>query len=148
MSEQHLLINADAIRLIASWLDEAGLEAIEIDDGKGGRMRIVAEARSNGPVMLSTTAVAATTTAQSVIVTSPAFGHLRDAVGLDGTPWMTSKAGVRQGETIGMLEIGTVAVAIPSPCDGIFSQWLAAPGALIGYGEEIAILEPLPRSQA
>lgn len=149
MSARHWSADADAIHRIAAWLIEGGLAEIEIGDADGTRLRIVAEA---GGELLdprpATPAASTDTLPVTVTVTAPAFGHLRLATASDGTPRPAAGAVVRRGETIAVLEVGTVAIPVVSPCDGTVAQWLVAPDALVGYAAALARLDPASGSQA
>ncbi len=51
---------------------------------------------------------------------------------------------VRQGDVLGLVQLGPIYSAVTAPCTGIVRALLAQPGALVGYGDPIMVIAEQP----
>lgn len=138
------LPSAQDIVQITHWLQQAGLSALELTNTQGLHLRLVA-----APSLQSTNAPHCAQPVQApqveaalTPVTTPYFGHLR----LQDTATQQVFAPVGQtvqaGETVAVLDLGTITVAVHAPCAGVVANSLAQDGDLVGYGQTILSITP------
>ena len=48
---------------------------------------------------------------------------------------------VRQGDVLGLVQVGPVYSAVTAPCAGFVRNLLTQPGALVGYGDPVMVIE-------
>ncbi len=79
--------------------------------------------------------------AQSVTVAATVAGIFLDRHPLRSAPLAMSGARVRQGDTVGLLQLGAVLAPVVAPADGIVTSVLARPGELVGYGTALVQID-------
>jgi len=130
--------SSDDLARIADLLVQAGLETIELSDGKGARcfLRVDAPA-SAAHVPTSATPSAAVETAQTdVAVKAPYFGILAlTELAEIGTL-------VRQGDVVAQMRIGTLQIPVTVPVEGTVVEVVGQDGVLTGYGAVVVRIEP------
>ena len=129
----------DRVRQLADWLAATDIGRLELR-GPGesiclqredGRIVVVPDEPMNEPAQ----APARAATAGSVGV----FLHrhpLRDAA------FAECGASVRQGQVLGLLQIGALLLPVTSPCDGVVAAVLLAHGATAGFGTPLIEIHP------
>lgn len=137
-------MRADQIAQIAAWLAATDIGLLELR-GPGQALRLRHDgarvevldgdkADAAAPVELATTTV----TAASVGVFLHRHPLRQDALAAPG-------ARVQAGQALGLLQIGSLLLAVPAPADGSVHELLAADGAIVGYGTPlVALLDATP----
>ncbi|OUJ11996.1 biotin/lipoyl-containing protein [Acetobacter okinawensis] len=129
---------------ITHWLQQAGLHELELTNAQGLRLRLVANtsALSVASPSLPSTAPTAPAKPTSTPILTPYFGHLRLQDVATDKAFVTVGQTVQQGQTVGMLDLGSITVAIQAPGNGVLSSICAQEGDLVGYGHTIAFITP------
>ncbi|EHH68915.1 biotin/lipoyl-containing protein [Gluconobacter morbifer] len=131
-----VLPSPEDISQIAVWMQQAGLETLELSDGKGARLFLrVAGGSVSRPIPHEETAPAEPS-ARGIAVKAPYFGHL----GLTGL----AKPGkiVKRDDVLAFLTLGNLQIPVQAPMDGTVVDVLGQDGELAGYGAVILHLEP------
>ncbi|MFT8611282.1 MAG: hypothetical protein ABF727_01380 [Gluconobacter oxydans] len=128
--------SSDDLARIADLLVQAGLETIELSDGKGARCFLRVDA--SVPHMPTSGAPSAPveTTQTDLAVKAPYFGvlALTDLAEI-GTL-------VRQGDVVAQMRIGTLQVPVTVPVEGTVVDVVGQDGVLTGYGAVVVRIEP------
>lgn len=129
---------------ITRWLQHAGLHELELTNAQGLRLRLVANTSAHSVTSPSLPSTAPTAPAKptSTPVLTPYFGHLRLRDVATDTTFVTVGQAVQQGQTVAVLELGSITVAIQAPGNGVLSSICAQEGDLVGYGHTIAFITP------
>ncbi|WP_062495245.1 hypothetical protein [Gluconobacter potus] len=130
--------SSDDLARIADLLVQAGLETIELSDGKGSRCFLRVKAPASAPhVPISGAPSAPVETMQTdIAVNAPYFGVLA----------LTDLAEVgtlvRQGDVVAQMRIGTLQIPVTVPVEGTVVDVVGQDGVLTGYGAIIVRIEP------
>lgn len=130
--------SSDDLARIADLLVKAGLETIELLDGKGARcfLRVDAPA-SAAPVPTSDAPLAPVEAMQTdIAVKTPYFGVL------ELTDLAEIGTLVRQGDVVAQMRIGTLQVPVTVPVEGTVVDVVGQDGVLTGYGAIVVRIEP------
>lgn len=134
------LPNVEEIGQITTWLAEAGLAAMELANGAGGKLRIAiapAPAPAHAQVPTPQPAAPIATAPETVTATAPFFGRLALHHPLRQDPFAPIGSTVCKGDTIALLTIDSLQLPVTAPADGTVVEILAQEDALIGYGAPI-----------
>ncbi|MFT8419124.1 MAG: biotin/lipoyl-containing protein [Acetobacter sp.] len=129
---------------ITHWLQRAGLHELELTNAQGIRLRVVAEA-DTPPAPLPPTAHAAPVAPDPTNLTpvnTPYFGHLRLQDPVTRKALAPVGHTVQVGQTVAMLDLGTLCVPVHSPMTGVVATLCAHEGDLVGYGQTILSITP------
>lgn len=142
------LPNSEDIIQISRWLNEAGLNSLELSNTQGLRLRItVGESNASTPDMADHTSSSQGKLEDvgppDISVTAPYFGNLLRKNPLTNEEFAPSGSSVCAGDAVSMLQIGELTVPIVAPQNGTVVQFMAEEGDLISYGQTILILHPL-----
>ncbi|MBS1054989.1 biotin/lipoyl-containing protein [Gluconobacter kondonii] len=127
----------DDLAQLADLLLEAGLETIELSDGKGARcfMRMTAPV-TRPDVQITEDAASATEATSRLEIRAPYFGTL---VLTDLAKVGTS---VAAGAVVAQMQIGVLQIPVIVPVAGTVMDVVGEDGALTGYGALIVQVEP------
>ncbi len=130
--------SSEDLARIADLLVQAGLETIELSDGKGARcfMRVTAPASAVPDAQVATAAVPVEVPSSDIAVKAPYFGvlALTDLAQI-GTL-------VRPGDVVGQMQIGALQVPVTVPVEGTIVDVVGQDGVLTGYGAVVVRVEP------
>ncbi|MBF0860112.1 hypothetical protein HKD24_12960 [Gluconobacter sp. LMG 31484] len=128
----------DDLARIADLLVQAGLETIELSDGKGARcfLRVDAPASASHVPTSDVSPAPAEAMQTDIAVKTPYFGvlALTDLAEI-GTL-------VRQGDVVAQMRIGTLQVPVTVPVEGTVVEVVGQDGVLTGYGAVVVRIEP------
>lgn len=127
---------------ITHWLQQAGLHELELKNSQGLHLRLVAGGGSqpaSPPPNVQTTEAAEPATTP---VTTPYFGHLLLQDPATQKAFAPVGHTVREGESVAILDLGSITVAVHAPCAGVVSNITAQEGELVGYGRTIMSIKP------
>lgn len=131
--------SSDDLARIAELLVLAGLETIELSDGKGARcfMRVTSPGAGVPGMQVATAAAPVEVPSTDIAVKAPYFGVLV----------LTDLAEigmlVRPGDVVGQMQIGTLQVPVTVPVEGTVVDVVGQDGVLTGYGAVVVRVEPL-----
>jgi acetyl-CoA carboxylase biotin carboxyl carrier protein len=145
-------VDPDAIRQLASILEETGLSEIEIAD-KDNRIRVV-RTLSAAPAAIVQVPAAAASVAPSALpggtdqpvpkgaITSPMVGvaYLSPEPGVPS--FVTVGQAVSAGQTLLLIEAMKTFNQIKAPSAGTVTRILVASGSPVEYGEPLMVIEP------
>jgi len=130
--------SSDDLARTADLLVQAGLETIELSDGKGTRcfMRVDAPASAAHVPTSDFSPVLAEGMQTDIAVKAPYFGvlALTDLAEI-GTL-------VRQGDVVAQMRIGTLQIPVTVPVEGTVVDVVGQDGVLTGYGAVVVRIEP------
>lgn len=122
---------------ITRWLQQAGLHELELTNAQGLRLRLVSGAGTQ-PAQPQTAAPPAIPAVPATIpVRTPYFGHLHLQDPVSHTAFAPVGQTVQAGQTVAVLDLGSLSVAVPAPCAGVVDSLVAQEGELVGYGQTI-----------
>jgi acetyl-CoA carboxylase biotin carboxyl carrier protein len=123
-------MTVEEIERLAAWCASAGIGEIEVSEA-GFSLRLHMQA-----VVASTPMAGVAPKAETVFkgVCAPGVGVFRIDHPTTGHPVAGPGQTVRQGETVGVLQVGPCLKAVLAPADGVLGAALAEDGAIVGYG--------------
>ncbi|GBR48295.1 hypothetical protein [Gluconobacter roseus] len=130
--------SSDDLARIADLLVQAGLETIELSDGKGARcfLRVDASASASHVPTSGVPSAPAEAMQTDLAVKAPYFGVLAlTELAEIGTL-------VRQGDVVAQMRIGTLQVPVTVPIEGTVVEVVGQDGVLTGYGAVVVRIEP------
>ncbi|MFT8326652.1 hypothetical protein [Gluconobacter oxydans] len=130
--------SSDDLARIADLLVQAGLETIELSDGKGARcfMRVDMPASASHVPTSDVSPAPAETMQTDIAVQAPYFGVLAlTELAEIGTL-------VRQGDVVAQMQIGTLQIPVTVPVEGTIVEVVGQDGVLTGYGAVVVRIEP------
>lgn len=141
-------IDADAIRQLASLLDETGLNELEYDSGSfrvrlsRGATVVHAAAPAAGPaVPPAAAAVTASPADHPGAVKAPMVGVTYNAPEPGAAPFVQPGQMVTEGQTIMLIEAMKTFNPVRAPRSGKVTAILVTDGQPVEYGEPLAIIE-------
>ena len=126
-------LSAADIARLSAWLAASGLGELELS-GPGCHVRL----RHDGGVVTEVDHVVAVR-----VVTSPSVGWFLPAHPLCDTPIAPIGTLVEAGQPLGLLRIGALLLPVMAPVAGVVADFLAAPGAVVGYAAPLVELHPV-----
>jgi acetyl-CoA carboxylase biotin carboxyl carrier protein len=112
-----MTLSSDELQRLTQWMHAGGISELTWEHPTG-RVHLVVE----------------TAPAHEATATAVAPGHFLLAHPARETEFAPPGSTVRQGDTLGLVQVGTVFTSVTAPCDGTVLRRLAEPGALVGYG--------------
>jgi acetyl-CoA carboxylase biotin carboxyl carrier protein len=138
----------DHIEQISAWLTEAGIDGLELS-GPDGRLRLGRAGRegdrSDDTVAEFNVAEAEIRAQHSFTVNAPGVGILLHRHPMQEAPLAPIGSRILAGQTVALLQIGALLLAIDAQHDGAVTNLLVQHGALVGYGAEIIELSVTER---
>ncbi len=139
---------------LVAWLAETNIGALELR-GPGVHLclhQALGSVEAVSPVcfaVLVEAAHAADAQAAGVAIKAGAVGIFVHAHPLHDAPLAAPGTAVVAGQVIGLLRVGAMLLPVAAPQAGIIAGYIAADGALVGYGSHLADLIPsLPAADA
>jgi biotin carboxyl carrier protein len=129
------LTDPASLRRIAAWLAEAGLSALELQDG-GSRLYL--RVTPGPPPDASPPAMPAQ--AAAPVLRAHGFGTLLWRHPLHRTAFVALGQAVTAGQVVGLLRTGTVYAPLCADRDGVVTELLAREGEMLGYGSPVLVL--------
>ena len=134
-------------RQIADWLVDTDIDLAELS-GPGWQVRLLREAgyepqSRNVPGRNATWPDKSTSGSPGLVIVRGTVA----GVFLDRHPLRTSQlapagAQVRQGDILGLLQLGTVLAPVMAPVDGLVAGMLVSSGAMVGFGADLVQINP------
>ena len=124
---------------LLSWLAEAGIDYLELS-GPDRQLRLGGAVEQGIQADMAVHAGAVT---QAVTVRAPLVGTLLRSHPIRRVPLAPCGSLVRAGQTVALLQVGSLLVPIDAPCDGVVVEEVAQEGALVGFGAEITRLSDI-----
>ena len=121
-------LTVEELRRLAGWMCAGGIETLEWTY-PDGRLHLVLAAE---PVPIAP--------GRDVTAVAVAPGRFLPAHPARDAAFAPVGALVRQGDVLGLVQLGPVYSAVTAPCAGIVRTLLAQPGDLVGYGDPIMVL--------
>jgi len=150
MSSEKFPVDSEAIRELASLLDETGLTEIELEHG-GGKLRVargVVAAAAPGPVAAgpASPATAESPAADSDAshpgaVNSPMVGTVYLAAEPGAAPFVKAGDSVAEGDTLLIIEAMKVMNPIRAPRGGKVSRVAVENGGPVEFGQLLMVIE-------
>lgn len=136
-------MDAAELKLIAEWLEAAGLHSIEIS-GPGHGVRIVMAKDDDAPAPPIEDGAQASSpeVSEPGAILAPGPGVFLAAHPSRSTPFVHPADIVKRGGIAGLLKIGRICVPVTAPRDGVVGLLLAEPGALVGFGTPLMQFHP------
>ncbi len=130
------------IEQLVRWLEEAGLDSIEIEGPEHGlRLRLQHEAGSAAAGEPSAAEPAAflepSQDNTADIVTARGPGQFQDRHPAREKPFVRVGDSVRSGDVLALVRTGPVYAPVTAPRDGRVEQILVAAGDLVGFGSPL-----------
>ena len=122
---------------LAAWLDQAGLDELELT-GPGGRLLL----RRGGDRAVAAAPPDEAPEDAFDVVASPGVGHFLVCHPLREEPLAGPDDAVVAGQTIGLLRVGALLLPVPAPRDGVVARLVAEDRALVSYGDPLVELWP------
>lgn len=127
---------------IATWLESAGVSAIEIETEDGRHLRIAMDEEvllraDNGPRDMAPIAPVSITAAKA-----PFAGHFLEAHPARGTSAAAEDTAVATGDVVGFIKVGPLLMPVRAPDAGTLNECSVKAGDLVGYGDTIFSIEP------
>jgi acetyl-CoA carboxylase biotin carboxyl carrier protein len=143
-SAKDLTVDGDLVRGLAALLQETGLTEIEYAVGER-RIRVV-RGQPAVPMMAVSLPAAATATMAAPVeapgtIKAPMVGTAYLSPQPDAPPFVKLGDGVREGQTLLIIEAMKVMNQIPAPRAGRVTQILIVDGAPVEYGQPLVVLE-------
>jgi acetyl-CoA carboxylase biotin carboxyl carrier protein len=141
-------IDADAIRQLASLLDETGLNEIEYDTGsfrvrlsRGAAVTYAAPAPGHAAPAAAAAAAPATAAEHPGAVKAPMVGVTYTSPEPGSAPFVQVGQTVTEGQTLLLIEAMKTFNPVRAPRSGKLSAILVTDGQPVEYGEPLAIIE-------
>ena len=132
----------DHIPRLAEWLAASDIDELELT-GPQGRVLLRRSSASGEVSMLEPDEEPADVAPLADLsVVSPGIGTFLRAHPLHEHPLTEAGAGVEAGQALGLLQVGSLLVAVPAPRSGTIRAILAEDGALTGFGDPLFQLSP------
>ena len=134
-------------RQIADWLVDTDIDLTELS-GPGWQVRLLREAgyepQSRNVRGRNTTWPDKSTSGSPghVIVKGTVAGVFLDRHPLRTSQLAPAGAQVRQGDILGLLQLGTVLAPVMAPVDGLVAGMLVSSGAMVGFGADLVQINP------
>ncbi len=124
-------MTSEEIEKLAAWCAEAGVSEIELAES-GFSLRLRIQSCDVEPAL----AVAEGPEVEVVFkgVRAPGVGVFRLAHPTTGHPVAEPGQAVRQGETVGILQVGLCLKPVVAPMDGTLGAAIVEDGTVVGYG--------------
>ncbi|TCN33323.1 biotin carboxyl carrier protein [Sinorhizobium americanum] len=135
------ILDPATLKKVALWLDDAGVNSVEIETEDGRLVRIVAGAGvSTDDVASNPDISVARNRAQPV--KAPIAGHFLPVHPARDRAEATVGAAVVADEIIGFVKIGPLVMPLRVEEAGRLEGCGIEPGALVGYGDTVFLIEP------
>jgi biotin carboxyl carrier protein len=135
MSEQ---IDIPTLAGIVGAMAQAGVVEIEFEaPGSHLQLRLAPH-----PTPLAAMPDAPAPPAPTIPCLAPNAGHLVLQHPASEAPLMASGALVAAGDTLALIQTGSLLRPVLAPVAGRLLRWLAEPGALVGHGAPLAEIDP------
>jgi acetyl-CoA carboxylase biotin carboxyl carrier protein len=135
----------DHIAQISAWLVEAGIDDLELR-GPDRQLRLRAgRADQSEDAITSVDLAPAESRPQHFTVTAPAVGILLHRHPMQDRPLAPCGCRIRAGQTLALLQIGTLLLPVEATRDGTVIRLLVEHGALVGFGTQIIELSATGR---
>lgn len=132
------LPNTEEIVQISQWLNEAGLNSLELSNTHGTRFRICVETAKNpAESSLQQNIVATQQVSTDISITAPYFGHLLLCNPVTMETFAPIGSSVCKGAIVAILQIDDLTLPVTASDNGTVVQILAKDGDLVGYGQPI-----------
>ena len=132
---------AALIRQLSTWLAGTDIRSLELR-GPGTSLRL----RRGGGAAPVDEAVPVpsqqpvTVVRRTAVATAPAVGLLLHRHPQRDAALAPVGARVKAGQPLALLQIGTLLVPVPAPCDGVVTRHVALDGEIVGYGDAVVEL--------
>jgi acetyl-CoA carboxylase biotin carboxyl carrier protein len=136
---------------IAGWLAGTDIEFAEIS-GPDGHVRMLRETgylpqlEDSGQSLSAGKPPAAC--AGKVVAMASLAGIFLDRHPLRAAPLAQPGARVRQGEVMGLLQLGAVLAPVVAPAGGVVTRVLVPPGNLVGYGTALVEIDAVDDTES
>lgn len=130
MSARFRHVDPDALRRLAAWLAEAGLDSIEVEGPEGTVRLRVASADVAGADKAG------------LVVRAERTGALLWQHPLRQEPFVEAGSDVAAGQVVALLRTGPVYAPVIAPVAGRVSRLLGENGAPLGHGSPVLELSP------
>lgn len=130
-------MTVEEIERLVAWCASAGIGEIEVAEA-GFSLRLRLQAAVAETPVADTEAPKAETVSRGV--RAPGVGVFRLDHPTTGRPVAEPGRTVRQGETVGVLQVGPCLRAVIAPADGVLGAALVEDGAVVGYGTPLYAL--------
>ena len=127
-------MHTDDLRQLSAWLAATDIALLDLR-GPGVHLRL----RNDG----AGAEVVAETAAMPIVARAASVGIFLHRHPLHETPLAPPGLGVLAGQTIGLLQIGSLLLPVHAPRDGTLRATLVAHGTAVGYGTPLVELDPL-----
>jgi acetyl-CoA carboxylase biotin carboxyl carrier protein len=124
---------------LSAWLDEAGIDVLELI-GPDRQLRLERAGKPGQDAAESSIAERKRHVPGGSTVKAPIAGTLLLKHPMHDTPLVVRGHRICAGQTVALLQIGTLLVSVTAPQDGIVTDVLGQDGSLIGFGTEIVRL--------
>jgi acetyl-CoA carboxylase biotin carboxyl carrier protein len=134
----------DELRDLSAWLAATDIALLELR-GPDGHLRLrhdgarVEVVEDDGPARQE----AQSTQAPRLVATATSVGVFLHQHPLQEAPLARSGARVRAGQTLGLLQIGSLLLPVSAPKDATVAGILVAHGTAVGYGTALVELQAL-----
>jgi len=79
----------------------------------------------------------------SRVVKTPGLGIFLQAHPMRSNPFAQVGELVKQGQCLGLLQVGSLLMPVPAPCDGVMETYTLASGSTVGYGTPVLTLQTI-----
>ena len=132
-------MTVEEIERLVAWCASANIGEIEIAEaGFSLRLRLQSCAAETPPLAVATIP---DVEAPFDGVRAPGVGVFRIDHPTTGRPIAVPGQAVREGETVGVLQIGPCLKAVVAPADGVLGAALVEDGGVVGYGTPLYALD-------
>lgn len=136
------LPTAQELVQITHWLHQAGLHELELTNAQGLHIRLVSNVNMQPDKEQTAPQSTPHTPDQPALtpVVTPYFGHLRLQDPATRSAYAPVGTSVQAGQTVAMLDLGTITVAVQAPSEGAITSICAQENDLVGYGQTILFI--------
>ena len=128
------MTGAEQVKLFSRWLEGTDIELLELTAGQEViRLR-------RGPAGAAAAPPAPAAAAEVSTIVAPSVGLFRRAHPLHAAPLVQDGQSVREGDPVGLLQIGALLVHVVAPHAGRVLDVVAEEGAAVGYGTALVRL--------
>ncbi|WP_216851274.1 acetyl-CoA carboxylase biotin carboxyl carrier protein subunit [Acidisphaera sp. L21] len=130
---------AEQVRYLASLLAGTSIGLLELTTAEGS-FRLLRDGLSSAISPMVAPMVAPKGTPGGDDVCAPTVGVFRHAHPLQQAPLAPPGQQVQAGDPLGLMQIGSLLLAVQAPRDGVVDSVLAADGAMVGFGTPVVRL--------